>query len=218
MARQAADRLARLDQSPARRPRRPRAPRAGAGLVPLRREDVAQIVRHCLDQGGSVEIDGLGLFRPRQGGGIDFLGRVQPKVFLAYAREDTAAVELLYDRLHRHGFEPWLDVRKLLPGQNWPRSIEQAIEISDFFVACFSRRSAAKRSRFHSELRYALDCATRLPLDGIYLIPIRLDDCPIPKQIARDIQYVDLFPNWDRGFQQIVTAIEREWQKRGSGE
>jgi hypothetical protein len=185
--------------------------------APLPQEHVARIVRQCLEEGGAVEIDGLGLFRPRKEGGFDFIGRTQPKVFLAYAREDTAAVQELYGQFQQNGFDPWLDVRKLLPGQNWPRSIEQAIEISDFFVACFSRRSTAKRSRFHSELRYALDCATRLPLDGIYLIPIRLDNCPIPRQVARDFQYVDLFPNWNRGFHRIVTAMDREWTKRGAG-
>jgi len=177
-------------------------------------EQVAQIVKQCLREGRTVEIDGLGLFRTRPGGEIAFVAGPQPGVFLAYACEDASYAERLFEQLQKCGFDPWLDRRKLLPGQNWPRAIERAIEVSDFFVACFSKRSTTKRSKFHSELRYALDCARRLPLDGIYFIPVRLDDCVVPGEIANQIQYVDLFPDWQKGFRRIVAAMRREWRKR----
>ena len=41
---------------------------------------------------------------------------------------------------------PWLDRKKLLPGQVWTRCIDRAIENSDFFVACFSTVSAVVRA------------------------------------------------------------------------
>ena len=180
----------------------------------IAREQVVQIVKQCLEEGRTVEIDGLGLFRPGSGGKVAFVAGPQPRVFLAYACEDGSSAERLFDQLQRCGFDPWLDRRKLLPGQNWPRAIEQAIGTSDFFVACFSKRSTARRSNFHSELRYALDCARRLPLDGIYFIPVRLDNCMVPGQIANQIQYVDLFPDWNKGFRRIVAAMRKEWRSR----
>ena len=39
-------------------------------------------------------------------------------------------------------------------------------------------------------------------------LPARLDDCEIPYAKVREIQYVDLFPNWDDGFKKILQAIE----------
>lgn len=170
---------------------------------------VAQVVRQSLEKGLTIEIEGLGVFRPDGRGGIEFLPELRQKVFIAYVEEDLDAAERLYEGLAALGFDPWLDKRKLLPGQNWPRSIERVIEISDFFLACFSRRAVGKRGHFQSELRYALDCAARMPLGEIYFIPIRLEECRLPAQIARQYQYVDLFPDWDRGLARIVAVMRK---------
>jgi hypothetical protein len=53
-------------------------------------------------------------------------------VFLAYVQEDTREVERLCDALEQHRFDPRFDRRRLLPGQNWPRSIEDAQGEADF--------------------------------------------------------------------------------------
>jgi len=175
---------------------------------------VARIVRECLEEGKTVVIDGLGSFRPQGKRGYRFVERAAPSVFLAYVQEDARAAERLCDALETQGFDPWIDRRKLLPGQNWPRSIEDAIEATDFVVACFSRHSANKKGGFQAEIRYALDCARRVPLDDIFLIPVRLDGCRMPATIRREIQYVDLFPDWERGLRRIVTILRRQLKRR----
>jgi hypothetical protein len=171
---------------------------------------VARIVRECLEEGKTVVIDGLGAFRPHGRRGYRFVARSARSVFLAYVQEDADQVERLCDALQAKGFDPWFDRRRLLPGQNWPRSIEDAIEATDFVIACFSRHSVSKKGGFQAEIRYALDCARRVPLDDVFLIPVRLDRCPMPSSIRREIQYIDLFPDWERGFRRIVTIIARQ--------
>src|SRR5262249_113916 len=111
--------------------------------------------------------------------------------------------------LRQAGCSPWMDKEKLLPGQNWPRSIERAIEISDAFVACFSHRSITKRSQFQNELRWAMDRPRRRPLEETFLIPARLEACPMPKRISDQVQYVDLFPDWERGIRRLVRSVRR---------
>ena len=170
--------------------------------------ELAHIVLRSLSQGKAVEIDGLGVFFPDAQNGVRFEPRA-PQVFLAYVKEDQHAVLELYDGLQRTGFTPWMDVRKLLPGQNWPRAIEAAIETSDFFIACFSRNSVNKWGGFQAEIRYALDCARRIPLDEIFVVPVRLDACRVPRSIQRELQYIDLFPDWDRGVQRLVRMMRR---------
>ncbi|MEK7404966.1 MAG: TIR domain-containing protein [Acidobacteriota bacterium] len=172
-------------------------------------QQVARIVRRCLERGARVDIDGLGVFRRNPDGAVVFVPSTQPKVFIAYVQEDAAAAERLYRDFRAHSFDAWLDRKKLLPGQNWPRSIEQAIEVSDFFLACLSMRSVGKRGWFQSELRYALDCAGRVPFDEIYFIPVRLEPCGVPAQVRQQIQYVDLFPDWEPGFARILAAIRK---------
>jgi len=171
-------------------------------------EDLVRILRQCLNEGRRVEIDGLGTFRAT-GGEFQFVPNTRRRVFLAYAAEDAAKVEHLYDALAIRGFEPWMDRRKLLPGQNWPRAIERAIRNSDYFVPCFSQLSGGKRGRFHAELRYALDCALDQPLDGVFIVPVRLEECSVPRQIQERIQYVDLFPDFDAGLDRMAESMRR---------
>lgn len=171
-------------------------------------EELARILRQCLDEGRRVEIDGLGTFSA-SGREFQFQPDSRRRVFLAYAAEDAAKVDELYDALARRGFDPWMDRRKLLPGQNWPRAIDRAIQNSDFFVPCFSNLSGEKRGRFHAELRYALDCALNQPLDGVYIVPVRLEECPIPRQIQDQLQYVDLFPDFEAGLDRMTESMLR---------
>jgi hypothetical protein len=172
-------------------------------------DQIVEILRQCLEEGSAVEIDGLGVFRPGSDG-YEFYPAAGQKVFIAYVHEDRAYANRLYDALKASGFEPWLDRKKLLPGQDWPRAIQRAIEVSDFFVACLSRRALQKRGSFQTELRYALDCARRQPLDRVYFIPLRLDDCPVPARISQETQYVDLFPDWEAGLRRVVSTMKSE--------
>jgi hypothetical protein len=171
---------------------------------------IARVLREALEQGGSIEIDGLGTLSPAGKYGFRFVPQSQPRVFIAYVQEDLSFAKKLYRVLEENGFRPWLDKKKLLPGQNWPRAIETAIQTSDFFVACFSRRATSKRGSFHSELRYALFCAAKVPLDEIFLIPLRLDDCLVPRRISKQIQYLDLFPDWESGISRLIAVIKAE--------
>ncbi len=169
---------------------------------------VIDLIRRSLESGEAVEIEGLGTFRktPR---GIELQPVMQARVFVAYIVEDLGAARRICQELRRHGCSPWLDRDELLPGQNWPRAIKRAIEDADAFLACFSTRAIGKKGQFQAELRLALDCARRLPLDSTFLIPARLEDCAVPARVAEDLQYVDLFPDWDQGIKRLVRAIRR---------
>jgi hypothetical protein len=177
---------------------------------------LGDFVRRSIAQGKSVEIDGLGVFAPDPDRGFRFQPLGQPQVFLAYVVEDAPSAESLYDDLSRGGFAPWMDRRKLLPGQNWPRAIENAIETSDFFVACFSSASVDKRGGFQAEIHYAIECARRVPLDEIFIIPVRLDSCRVPARIQKEIQYIDLFPDWKRGVRRIFNVMQQQLELRRS--
>jgi hypothetical protein len=134
----------------------------------------------------------------------------RPQVFVAYVMEDAPLVGRLCTQLEQHGLDPWMDQRKLRPGENWLRAIDGAIEGSRFFIAGLSSRSVDKRSRFQAELRYALDCAALMPPSDIFFIPVRFDECRVPLTIARTIQYVDLFPDWERGLRRVLSTVREQ--------
>ncbi len=177
-------------------------------------EELADAILRGIADGKTVEVDGLGTFRPCPRHGFRFQAAALPQVFIAYVKEDEPAAWRLFEDLSAAGFDPWMDVRKLFPGQNWPRVIESAIESSAFFVACFSEKSVSKRGGFQSEIRYALDCARRVPLDDIFIVPVRLTPCRVPRSLQRELQYVDLFPDWDRGIVKLTRMMSREMRRR----
>ena len=170
-------------------------------------------LEQCLHEGGLVELEGLGVFQERCGK-KEFLPSHLPKVFIAYVVEDAQHSAKLYDALAGVGMRPWLDRKKLLPGQEWGRCIDRAIDTCDFFIACFSKTANLKRGQFPYEVRYGLKCADRMPLDDNYFVPVRLEECDIPQRISSSIQHVDLFPDWETGIQQLIESMVKEWQLR----
>src|SRR5262249_17409155 len=105
----------------------------------------------------------------------------KPQIFLAHASEDKDAVRQLYTSLKSHGFRPWLDEIDLILGQNWQLEIPKAIQSSNIFIACLSKRSVAKEGYVQKELRMALNAYAQKPPGSIYLIPVKLDDCDVPE-------------------------------------
>ena len=177
--------------------------------TPGLRKTLLRLIYRRLCEGDPVEIDGLGRFELNENH-VVFLPNERPRVFLAYANEDRDQVRRLCGELQQAGFDPWMDEEKLLPGQNWPRAIEQAIELADYVVLCFSCRSVGKRGYFQLELRYALEVASCVPLDEIFLMPIRLSECTLPVQIARKTQYIDLFPDWELGLKALTMMMNSQ--------
>jgi hypothetical protein len=169
---------------------------------------IFEIVRKSLEAGQAVEIEGLGRFHA-SAGVYRFHPEAQPTAFVAYALEDLAVVRRLCEALRAAGCSTWLDKDRLMPGQNWTGSIKAAIADADAFVACFSPRSIAKRGEFQSELRHAMECARKRPLDDVFLLPARLERCEVPRRIADEWQYVDLFPDWERGVKRLVRSIRK---------
>jgi hypothetical protein len=172
-------------------------------------EGIVKVLRRSLERGRSVEVEGLGVFRAASRRGYRFVPEARPRVFIAYVQEDLTLARKLCDGLKASGCAPWLDKDQLLAGQNWPRAIERAIGISDAFVACFSRLSVVKRGQFQCELRYALDCACGRPLEDLFLIPVRFEPCEVPRRIADHTQYVDLFPDWERGMNRVIRSARK---------
>jgi len=132
------------------------------------------------------------------------------KVFLCHASQDKPAVRDLYKRLLAEDWiDPWLDEDRLLPGQDWNLEIEKAVEASDAVVVCVSSTSVAKEGYVQRELRQVLEIALE-KLDGsIFVIPIRLDDCELPRKL-RDRQFLDYFPaaNQSTAFEKLMASLK----------
>lgn len=119
--------------------------------------------------------------------------------FISYAKEDLDQALIYYDKLELEGVSPWLDVKKLLPGQNWEVEIDRALNSANLVVLLLSPKSVSKRGFVQREANEAIArLKYKLPTD-IYIIPLLLEPCEVPEFISSKLQYLALSePNaWD---------------------
>jgi len=132
------------------------------------------------------------------------------RVFLCHASQDKRIVRELYQRLNAEGWiDPWLDEEKLLPGQDWDLEIEKSVESADAVIVCVSGKSVTKEGYVQKEIRKVLDIALEKPEETIFIIPLRLDDCELPRRL-RSLHYVDYFPagKSDQVYKKLLQSLE----------
>lgn len=138
-------------------------------------------------------------------GDVEIPSRRTLRVFLCHATNDKPSVRKLYNRLNNDNVDPWLDEEKLLPGQDWQIEIPQAVRNSDIVIVCLSHHSINKIGYVQKEIVVALDVADEQPEGAIYLIPVRLEKCEVPKRLRR-WQWVDLFERG--GYDRLMSALQ----------
>lgn len=137
------------------------------------------------------------------------------KVFLSYASQDKSIVRELSRRLVGEGWiDTWLDEENLLPGQDWRVKIEEAVEDSDIVIICLSNHSVSKEGYVQKELRYAREIALEKPEDSIFLIPLRLDECEVPRGL-RFYQWVDYFGGKkDSSYKALIASLKIRYEQK----
>lgn len=131
------------------------------------------------------------------------------RVFLCHASQDKPIIRELYQRLLAEDWiDPWLDEEELLPGQDWNLEIEKAVESSDAVIVCVSSTSVAKEGYVQKELRQVLNIALEKLEGSIFVLPVKLDDCSLPRQL-KDRQSLDYFPvsRQDSAFEKLKKSL-----------
>lgn len=112
------------------------------------------------------------------------------KIFISYATEDFQYADKLHKFLSENGFEPWMDKKNLLPGQDWDFQIQQSLRKADFIILLLSNTSVSKRGYVQKEFNQAvIYCDEKLESD-IYIIPIKIDACEAPSKLQK-FQWVE---------------------------
>lgn len=136
-------------------------------------------------------------------------------VFVSYVRDDSSIVDRLCSDLLNQGINTWVDRENLYPGQRWKSAIRQAISDGAFFVSCFSKSFTERvKSYMNEEILLAIDELRQRPTDRVWFIPVKLTECEIPDrtigggETLKDLQYVELYKDWEIGIGKIVESIK----------
>lgn len=62
------------------------------------------------------------------------------KIFISYSSKDRLPVERLAEKLKAEGLDVWTD-REILPGEDWQRAIETALDEASVFLFILSRNA-----------------------------------------------------------------------------
>jgi len=121
------------------------------------------------------------------------------RVFLCHSSDDKPTVHYVNKLLSSEPWiDSWLDEIKIKPGQDWKFEIEKAIDETDVVIVFLSRNSVSKEGFVQKELKYVLDRFDEKPAGIIYIIPIRIEECEVPKRLA-GLQYINISvsnPEW----------------------
>lgn len=132
------------------------------------------------------------------------------QIFLSYAREDEKTAQRLYRDLSNLGYRVWLDSERLKAGSDWKATIRSEIRNSSLFLALISGASLDKRGFVQAELREALEVLLEFPSGGIFVVPVRLDNCEPKDSRLSQLHWVDLFPSYFPGLQRLIQNLPEE--------
>jgi len=135
------------------------------------------------------------------------------QVFLCHSSGDKEQVRALYQRLIAESWiHPWLDEEELIPGQEWREEIEKAVEQSHVILVCLSPASLTKEGFVQREIRVALDHADYMPEGTIYIIPLKLEACEVPRRMNK-WQWANYFE--ERGYEKLMRSLRTRAEKLG---
>jgi len=132
--------------------------------------------------------------------------REQRSIFLLYAREDLESARMLASELKKHGFNPWLDIDEITPGQVWQKAVFRALEESAVALVLVSEHLMKKGGFVQKELDIALETLQEREKDISPVVPVRLDESPVPERLAH-VHWVNLFE--ENGLERLFAGLNR---------
>jgi hypothetical protein len=135
------------------------------------------------------------------------------QIFLSYAYEDRDKIIEISQQLAKAGYETWVDVKNLLPGQEWEVEIRKALKNSEFVLIFLSKNSTTKKGYLQKEIKSALRLADEMPEGTIFLVPIKLEDVEVPESL-KHIQWLEFYRSdgWERLLQALKANEKRRLQ------
>lgn len=143
---------------------------------------------------------------------------VEGHAFICYVREDAERADEVERLLREADIPVWRDTESLWPGDDWRQKIREAITEGAFaFIPIFTSTSVAKGVSGQNEELYLAAEEMRRRQPGVpWMIPVRFDDCRLPRlrlaggDTLDAIQRADLFgEDAERQAQRLIQSVRR---------
>jgi TolB-like protein len=121
--------------------------------------------------------------------------------FLSYSRQDSEFALKLARDLRADGLPVWIDQLSLVPGRNWDRSIEAALNASAGVIVLLSPDSI-KSDNVLDEVALAVD-------ESKEILPVLLADCSIPLRLRRKQHIGFVGSDYASGLSRLKQALNK---------
>jgi|SRR6185369_247644 len=124
------------------------------------------------------------------------------RIFVSYARDDSAAALQIVAALKAAGLQPWIDQEEIRPGDSFVEKMNSGLTTASYVLLLMSAASLA--SRWVSR-----EWMSALAGRSIVLLPLLLEQCPVPPLLA-DLIYIDFTGGFEAGTQRLLEFFQRE--------
>jgi len=140
----------------------------------------------------------------------------RPRVFISYAREDGVLATRLFEALEGSHFEPWLDDKSLMGGEDWDKRIRDELEATDYALILYTPALCRKTDSYINR-EIALARSRALSVRGSFVLPLRTDDIAPEDRVTElsEYQEMSLRPaRFDEDLAKVMSIMLRDFQRR----
>ncbi|MBC8172124.1 MAG: toll/interleukin-1 receptor domain-containing protein [Anaerolineae bacterium] len=118
--------------------------------------------------------------------------------FISYSRSNVTFADSLFHHLKQHQRNPWLDIRRLVPGQPWWEQLEQAVANAERLLLVVSPQALSSKN-----VEYEWTTARALNKPIILLI---YEATPLPAELA-GYEWIDFRGNFDKALHKLLERL-----------
>jgi TIR domain-containing protein len=126
-------------------------------------------------------------------------------LFISYASEELVLATWLARKLAALGYAVWFDQIKMLGGEPWPQTIDDAIKTRTFRMLALISAASLRKPKPTGERVLAQKIADQRAIPD-FLIPLKVDGTELD-WLTTAISYVPFQAGWAAGFRQLLEKL-----------
>ncbi len=127
-------------------------------------------------------------------------------LFISYAVEDATLARWLARKLAARGHPVWFDQMKLLGGEQWPQTIDDAIKHRTFRMLALISEHSLRKQKPTGERTLAQRIAEQRKIPD-FLIPLRVDGSELD-WLTTTVSYISFTRGWADGWRALLKKLD----------
>lgn len=127
-------------------------------------------------------------------------------LFISYATEDATLVGWLAQKLAARGHPVWFDQMRLLGGEQWPQTIDEAIKNRTFRMLALISEHSLRKQKPTGERTLAQRIAEQRKIPD-FLIPLKVDGSELD-WLTTTVSYISFTRGWADGWRALLKKLD----------